>query len=280
MSDTYSNQPLLDEEEFGDLVEERLEHIKGLEELTRSGMELSFRWHGRAVVSELEHFYQAYRRSPAQLESILETIEGAVRSFAPDRSQQLWDELEDRIYPMIKPIEILADVAERQLPQLVYRPFLADLIVCYVIDEQESVAFVNEEHLKAWNVIESTLYTRAVDNLRARSLKPDMLQMSGQGDQTLLIYANQDGYDAARLLLIDVLNEWQAVIPGRLVLGIPTRDFLIGFSDANHEILQRIAMQIAQDYSRLDYSLTDALFTIVNGRLEIYDYDWSSSERQ
>jgi uncharacterized protein YtpQ (UPF0354 family) len=277
MSEYNSDLPLLDEEEFGDVVEERLEQLGGLEELSRDGLEVRFRWHGRSVVSELEHFYHAYRRSPAQLESILESLEAAVRSFAPDRGPQLWDELEDRIYPMIKPLAMLAEVAERNLPQLVYRPFMADLIVCYVIDEPESVAFVNEEHLKTWGVLETTLYTRAVDNLRIKTLKPGTAQVYGEGAEMLFIYAALDGYDAARILLTEIMTEWDAIVPGRLVIGIPNRDFLVGFSDANPAILQRMALQIAQDATQRDYGLTDQLWTVVEGRLVPYEYDWMSS---
>lgn len=274
-----AERPLLDEEEFGDMVEERLEQLSTLEELERDGLEVRFRAHGRPVTSDLHHFYSAYLRSPDQLESILQTLEGAVRSLAPDRSQQLWDELEDRIYPMLKPATMLLDVAERGLPQLVYRPFMADLIICYVIDEPESVAYVNVDHLAAWNVIESTLYTRAIDNLRTKTLKPNMLQVHGQGSQTLFIYATRDGYDAARILLTDVLSEWSALIPNNLVVGIPNRDFLIGFSDANPEILHRMAIQVAQDSYNLDYGLTDQLWTVKNNQILPYEYDLSSSER-
>ena len=277
MSDNEYGTPLMDEEEFGDVVEERLESLGGIEELSRDGMAVSFRWHGRSVVSELEHFYNAYRRSPAQLASILESLEAAVRSFAPDRGAQLWDELEDRIYPMLKPMTMLADVIERKLPQLVYRPFMADLIVCYVIDEPESVAFVNEEHLKTWGVIETTLYTRALDNLRVKTLKPGTAQVYGERDQMIFIYATHDGYDAVRILLSDIMTEWSGMVPGRLVLGIPNRDFLIGFSDANPEIMHRIALQIATDAQSLDYGLTDQLWTMVDGRLVPYEYDWTSS---
>lgn len=280
MSEYNPDAPLLDEEEFGDVVEERLEQLGGLEELTRDGLEVRFRWHGRSVVSELEHFYHAYRRSPAQLGSILESLEAAVRSFAPDRGPQLWDELEDRIYPMIKPVEMLAEVAERNLPQLVYRPFMADLIICYVIDEPESVAFVNEEHLKTWGVLESTLYTRAVDNLRVKTLRPGTAQVYGEGAEMLFIYAAMDGYDAARILLTEIMAEWDAIVPGRLVIGIPNRDFLVGFSDANPAILQRMALQIAQDATQRDYGLTDQLWTVVDGRLVPYEYDWSSSDER
>ncbi len=277
MSELNPDAPLLDEEEFGDLVEERMESLGDIEELAREGLEIRFRWHGRSVVSELEHFYNAYRRAPAQLKSILESLEGAVRSFAPDRGPQLWDELEDRIYPMLKPVEMLAEVAERNLPQLIYRPFMADMIVCYVIDEPDSVAFVNEEHLKVWGVMETTLYTRAVDNLRTKTLKPGTAQVIGEGADMLFIYATLDGYDAARILLLDIMNEWAHIIPGRLVIGIPNRDFLIGFSDANPEVLHRLALRIAQDAQTLDYPLTDQLWTVVDSRIIPYEYNWMSS---
>lgn len=276
--DGLAGPPLFDEEEFGDLVEERVARLPGIEDLERDGMELRFHWHGRTVVSELDHFYRAYRRSPDQLDAILEMLEKAIHSFAPDRGQQLWDELEDRIYPMFKPLELLVEVVERGLPQLVYRPFLADLIICYVVDEGESVGYVNEEHLKSWGVLESTLYNQALDNLRKRTLQPNMASVTGNGAQRLYLYATGDGYDAARLLLTDVLAEWAEHVPGSLVLGIPYRDVLVGFSDADREVLQRMALQIVTDSQRQEYSLTDHLFTIVGGRVEIYAYDWTTMQ--
>jgi hypothetical protein len=38
-----------------------------------------------------------------------------------------------------------------------------------------------------------------------------------------------------------------------------------------------MALQIAQDATQRDYGLTDQLWTIVEGRLVPYEYDWMSS---
>jgi hypothetical protein len=60
--------------------------------------------------------------------------------------------LRERIFPMLKPINLLVFVRERNLPMLVYRPFLADLMITYVVDEARSVAYINEQHLERWGV--------------------------------------------------------------------------------------------------------------------------------
>ena len=66
---------------------------------------------------------------------------------------------------MIKPLEMLVEVRERRLPMLAYREFLGDLMIAYVIDEERSVAYINEEHLDRWSVSVQDLHERAIENL-------------------------------------------------------------------------------------------------------------------
>jgi hypothetical protein len=61
-------------------------------------------------------------------------------------------------------------------------------------------------------------------------------------------------------------------LPGNLVIGIPNRDFLIGFSDANPEILEQIAQQIQADAVGREYGLTEQLFTLESG--QVREYEW------
>jgi hypothetical protein len=56
------------------------------------------------------------------------------------------------------------------------------------------------------------------------------------------------------------------------VIGVPNRDFMIGFSDANPDILQRIAQQIQADAAAREHGITDQLFTLdASG---IREYEW------
>jgi len=265
--------------EFTEELAEQLERTLQLVKVARRRLELQFNWRGRPVLVELENFYHIYRRQPQRLDSIIQAVLESVRSQMPQRGAVSFEQIKERIYPMLKPNAILAEVSEQGLPMLAYRLFLADLAQLYVIDEDRSFAYINEEHLLVWGISEEQLYQTALDNLRRLTLKPDMCTVIGEDERSLMIYSAGDGYDATRLLLTDLLQEWQERIPGRLVIGIPHRDVLVGFSDADPSILRRIAMQIAKDMTHAEYGLTDQLFTVVDGRLELYEYDLTSSEK-
>jgi uncharacterized protein YtpQ (UPF0354 family) len=191
----------------------------------------------------------------------------------PDRTANDYAELADRIYPMLKPLALLAEVSERGLPMLAYREFLSDLIIAYVIDEERSVSYINENHLERWEVAVVDLHERAIENLRRRTADTVRYTTVGEGEQQLFIFNSGDGYDASRLLLSDVLAEWARQMPGRLVIGVPNRDFMIAFSDANPEILRAVAAQVQADAVRREYALTDQLFTLAGDVVKEYNWE-------
>jgi uncharacterized protein YtpQ (UPF0354 family) len=190
----------------------------------------------------------------------------------PSETESDFASLSDRICLMLKPIELLVEVRERRLPMLVYREFLADLIIVYTIDEERSVAFINEDHLERWSITEQELHARALVNLQARTNEV-RFTTTGTGEQRLFIYSTGDGYDATRLLLTEMLTQWAKSLPGRLIVGIPNRDFLIAFSDANPDTLQAIAHQIQVDSAQRALGLTDQLFTLEKGAVRAYEWE-------
>ncbi|HEY3232805.1 MAG TPA: DUF1444 family protein [Roseiflexaceae bacterium] len=258
--------------QFAAYMERRLTLEDTIEVLGRDGMRLRLRVQGAEMTTDLGNFYSAYARDPAQLDTIVRNFVMVALGVTPDREVSDFTTLADRVYPMLKPIALLATVRERNLPMLAYRQFLADLIVAYVIDEQRSVAFINEDHLERWGVGVQEIHERAIENLRRRTLEHVDYMTAGEGEQRLYIFNSSDGYDATRLLLSDVLAAWAHTLPGHLVIGIPNRDFLIGFSDANPDILERIAQQVQSDAAGREYGLTDQLFTLEGG--EVREYVW------
>jgi uncharacterized protein YtpQ (UPF0354 family) len=259
-------------EQFAGYMEKRLTVYDEIEFLDREGMELRLRANGADVTADLTNFYSAYSRDPAQLDVVFETFVRVMLGIQPDRSASDYAALADRIYPMLKPLEMLVEVRERKLPMLAYREFLADLMIAYVIDEERSVAYINEEHLDRWSVSAHDLHEHSLVNLRRRTEQVKYTTV-GAGEQQLFIFNSGDGYDASRLLLSEVLAEWARALPGNLVIGIPNRDFLIAFSDANPEILRAVAMQVQADAAQREYGLTDQLFTFVKGVVKEYRWE-------
>lgn len=266
-------QPTMDAERFGDYIERRLSlHDEQIQLIDRNGMILRLIAAEREQSLNLTEFYTAYQRNPALLDDVVRTLVHVVLGEVPGGvAERDFADFADRICFMFKPIELLAEIRERRLPMLVYREFLADLIIVYTIHEQRQVAFVNEEHVDIWDVTTQDIHERALKNLseRTRTMRYTTV---GKGEQGLFIYSCGDGYDASRLLLSEVTNDWAKQLPGQLVLGIPNRDFLIGFSDANPDILRSIAAQIQLDTINKPYGLTEQLFTISDG--QVREYEW------
>ena len=259
-------------EQFGAYMEKRLTLYDEVELLDREGMELRLRVNGADVVADLGNFYVAYNRDPAQLDVVVQNFARTLLGIQPDRATSDYVELSGRVYPILKPIEMLAEVRERKLPMLAYREFLADLMIAYVIDEERSFAYINEDHLERWGISVQDLHEQAIENLRRRTDDRVTYTTVGAGEQQLFIFNSGDGYDATRLLLADVLADWAKEVPGRLVIGIPNRDFLIAFSDANSEVLRGVAAQVQSDAAQREYGLTEQLFTLVNG--VVREYAW------
>jgi uncharacterized protein YtpQ (UPF0354 family) len=193
---------------------------------------------------------------------------------APEgRSTINFDELRPRVMPILKPLELLVTVRERKLPMLVYRPFLGDLMIAYVIGEGGKLSYINEQHLDRWQIGAHELHDQAIANLRIRTEAVGSYTTTGEGAQRLVIFNTQDGFDATRLLLPDMLAGLRGQFPGTMVIGIPNRDFMILFSDADSTILANVAAQIEADAAQQANGLTDRLFTLGDGGVREYEWE-------
>ncbi|HMO58488.1 MAG TPA: DUF1444 family protein [Roseiflexaceae bacterium] len=274
MSDQHNGAPPpMTEEQFAGYIERRLGiHDEMLAHISREGNQLRLRINERDVSVDLTRFYQAYTRQPAQLDAVVQTLIHVLLDEIPQRDEQDFAALAPRIRPMLKPIDLLATVRERGVPMIAYRELLADLIITYVIDEQRSVAYINEDQLERWGIGIDQLHERALANLR-RATADVRFTTVGEGEQRLYIFNSGDGYDATRLLLTDILAEWARSLPGRLVIGIPNRDFLIALSDADSDILRSVAHQIQADAEQRQHGLTNQLFTLAGGVIRTFDWE-------
>lgn len=273
MTTKPAREPLTPQQ-FAGYIERRLaDGSDPIEVLGRDGGELSLRVNGREMTIDLALFYTAYRQRPEQIEAVEHTLRQVLLGQSPDRQQQQYQQLATRIYPMLKPITLLVTIRERQLPMVAYRELLGDLIVTYVVDEGQSVSYLNEEHLEHWGISLVELHQQAIENLRRRTLQQVNFVATGADERRIFIFNSADGYDASRLLLTDILSRWAQEVPGALVIGVPNRDFLIGFSDADPDVLQGVAAQVQLDSQQQSYGLTDRLFTIDQGQIRLYEMD-------
>lgn len=260
--------------DFTDYMVKRLSlHEEEIEVIDQDYLALQLRVRDKVLRSDLNQFYSAYVENPVQIDAIARTYIRLLLGDLPEETTDDFMLLENRIFPMIKPIELLTEVNTRNLPMIVYREFLSALIITYVIDERGSVSYISENHLDNWDITTTELHDKAIENLRLRTYEQVDYVTTGRNEQKLFIFNSGDGYDASRVLLTDVLDDWSREMTGRLVLGIPNRDFLIAFSDVDGEIVRNLANQIEADSVERAYGLTSQLFIFRNGRLQEYEWE-------
>lgn len=99
---------------------------------------------------------------------------------------------------------------------LVHRALSDDLAVVYVIDDPHTMVFVCRAHLQRWQKSEEDVHHLALGNLQRLSRGH-----IGRGDVVTgpLLLRSGDGYDAARVLLLDEQDDG-------LLVAIPDRDVL------------------------------------------------------
>jgi uncharacterized protein YtpQ (UPF0354 family) len=174
---------------------------------------------------------------------------------------------------MLNRSELLELAQQKEATPLAHRPFVAGLIITYVFDFPDYRAYVNEDILaKMMAGPETTfdmIHEYALENLRRRTTSHDY-QTHGLYDKTMVVCETRDGYAATRVLLPDLMATWAERIPGRMLIGIPNRDFLIAFSDRDPAHVAAIAGQVRRDAAERDHPLCAGLLLWQDGRVREY----------
>jgi hypothetical protein len=76
------------------------------------------------------------------------------------------------------------------------------------------------------------------------------------------IVSEQDGYDAARLLLTGLHRRLGPQLGGDFFVATPARDMFIAFTGGPDPFLRRLTGRVSQDFRRLPYPITDQLFFV------------------
>jgi len=262
----------LDAKAFGARIEAATREA-GYEIESRDGLELYVIPHDQPMRCDLQIMYSAYENSPHRLDDIVQSHLEALGRVPPAPLPPTEEEAAQALLPMLNQAQFLDAVEQREAPPPVHRPFIAGLIVTYVFDFPHHRAYINDDILakmtKGPDATFDMIHEYALENLRLRTTSKDY-EMHGQRDDTLIVCETGDGYAATRVLLPDLMEKWATRIPGRMLIGIPNRDFLIAFSDRDPKQVAAIAKQVRTDAGKFDHPLCADLLIWRDGRIREY----------
>ena len=137
---------------------------------------------------------------------------------------------------------------------LVYRAMNDQLATVYVINDVQSMVFVCRAHLRRWRKCDEDVHNLALANL-ARLGRPELLASL---PQTPVVLQSGDGFDAARVLLLDDVEG--------LLVALPDRDTLwVGPAEGqNLEQLMAVTEAIADS---APHPVSGRVFSVTDGQL-------------
>ena len=203
------------------------------------------------------------------------------RSIA-DSPEHDWSAASKIIYPALRPVGTqglaITEVDEAALSSDQSRSHSQPLIdegpcgipVVYAMDVGAYDVIVNGDHLLSWGVAPSTIQDAALANLASWSAAAAWTD-EVSGERRLLSSDTGDGWDAARILLPDVLDKLATELgsTGRVLVGLPERHLLIAgtLRPGDEEFASLFGEFVVEQSGGADEPIDRRIFELVGGRL-------------
>ncbi len=208
----------------------------------------------------LENLYRMVLRDPRNAREIVENylerlfegdqISGAPLPFSVARA---------RIMPRIQP-ESIFEQLDREL--VAHVPFVNGTVVVFVIDLPQLTVSITTEQMVRWGLQPDDLDSIARENLARYAPDLEVRLIDSHDGGRAAIVAQQDGYDAARLLLSTLHGRLAKEMKGDFYVATPARDTFIAMSVGPNDFVGRLKQRIDEDYRRLPYPITSELFYV------------------
>ncbi len=228
---------------------ERAAHLTGPLHLLLDGRHLG-----------LENLYRMVLRDPksgaeivqAYLERLMEgdQLSGAPLPLAVART---------RIMPRIQPQSIFDHLDPEQVAHV---PFVNGTVIVFVIDLPQLTVSITTEQMIRWGMQCDDLEVIARENLAKYTPELEIKILDNADGGRAAIVSQQDGYDAARLLLGRLHDRLKRELRGDFWVATPSRDTFLAISQGPEPFLDRLRERVGEDFRRLPYPITKDLFFV------------------
>jgi uncharacterized protein YtpQ (UPF0354 family) len=208
----------------------------------------------------LENLYRMVLRDPRNATEIVQNylerlfegdqISGAPLPFSVARA---------RIMPRIQPESIFEHLDREQVAHV---PFVNGTVIVFVIDLPQLTVSITTEQMVRWGMQADDLDAVARENLARYAPDLEVRLIDSHDGGRAAIVAQQDGYDAARLLLSTLHGRLQRELRGDFYVATPARDTFIAISVGPDPFVDRLKARVDEDYLRLPYPITRELFYV------------------
>jgi uncharacterized protein YtpQ (UPF0354 family) len=209
---------------------------------------------------DLDNLYRMVSQTPERgvelteqyLENLFSGEVTSVEALPFDLARQM-------VMPRIHP-ESIFDHLEREL--VAHAPYVNDTAILFVIDLPQMTVSITTEQMIRWGVTTDELEDLARLNLRETSKNIELRIIDAEDGGRAAIFSNRDGYDAARLLLLDLHEKLAPELGGDFLVATPARDVFVAMSVSPDAFIERVSDRVRQDFKMLPYPITTDLFYV------------------
>jgi uncharacterized protein YtpQ (UPF0354 family) len=209
---------------------------------------------------DLENLYRMVNHEPDRGVEIVEHYLDQL--FAGDGAAlgaMALDFARTRIMPRIQPEGIFNHLSREMVAHV---PFVNDTVVVFVIDLPQMTVSITTEQMIKWGLSLDELESIARSNLDryAPELEVQLVESKEGGKAAIL--SEQDGYDAARLLLSGLFDRLAPKLGGNFYVALPARDMFLALSADPEPFVKRLHNRVHHDFRRLPYPISSDFFLV------------------
>jgi uncharacterized protein YtpQ (UPF0354 family) len=160
-----------------------------------------------------------------------------------------------QLMAVIRPAGYLQELPEKVRAQVISEPFVADLLVLYVVDEGGAARGAKSEDLSASGTGREALSALARENLAG--VLPPLMKCERD---SVVVLAAQNYYESSRLLLGAQWADLAAKAGGSIVVAAPGNDVLVIACNPNPTVLGKLSAVALKLWQSADRPLSPSLF--------------------
>lgn len=209
---------------------------------------------------DLENLFRMVAHEPDRGTDIVEHfLDQLFAGESMEVADESFDQVKARIMPRIQPVSIFEHLSEELVAHV---PFVNNTVIVFVLDMPHMTVSITTEQVVRWGITIDELEDIARENLDLYAPELEMQVIESAEGGRAVIVAEQDGYDAARLLMSDLHAKLAHQLGADFYVATPARDMFIALSCEPVDFVDRLRKRVAEDFSRLPYPITQDLFLV------------------
>lgn len=216
---------------------------------------------GKHQVVFLSNLYREVKAAPDRREKIIKRFVDTLSQpdAAAEFGHEVWEEIKGCVVPVLKPRDYISTEGPTQ--HILTTEWLADVLICYVIQRRKMIRFVTGWDLNRWEITTETFHEQALANLAALPWPEQLTGARVKDGGRIIVVMTDDSIASSRVLHPELHRMFSGPLGSPFWAGIPCRDTLVLYSD-RRELKQRTGRRLRKDHDASAYPITARPFLV------------------